>query len=783
MKQDGPPVRIRIVLSFLGMLGIVGLLLGSNTTFPKEPAQAYSRGVHETMAVYATGIYGQYYSEPWYSLEIFEYLGDIMAGASNEDEIDHVWNHWGGGGECVTITHFWDPDEGIDDEMWSDSACIGKNAAWKAMILWGMALGQYHIGNKHCAYEYLGHVVHLLGDMSVPAHAHKDAHWAPDTYDDDYMNGDDLDFLPEYLNDDEINGLMAEGMVEIAPALPPLPGLPPLYYLFYMTAQRASRYASDDDDGNTAEYDAWDLVNFGELECPAGCDDEDVIGAGGGCDYTEEGSACQTCMQVIRRNSYFYAIRAIAALYKLFAEQSRQDAELTVAIDSLTNVDSTGSDLPEFFVRVKIGDMWFRNEGEQTDDTCDGCSSDLPLIHGCHGWAFAWNVGLSGTVDVWIELYDDDSTPGVSDYQQWDIYSGANEPEDAEERAIWLTVDLGGCREGTGTAIDYDLTGPCRCQLASVGDDDPDAQIAFRILPPNSPPEANAGLDQTVNEGDLVTLNGAFTDPDPEDMHELLWHLESSTNGQSVQDFPSQSLSFRPCDNGVYTFSFTVTDEHGAWDSDTVVVTAENVPAVVSAPYISNQPNAEFILPVVHEIGFEGTFTDAGTCDTHTAVWDWGDGAMSDAVVSESGGSGTAAASHTYSLPGDYTVTLTVTDDDGDSGSNTMTIHIADADEALDIFDAHIQSLPHSKFRVSMMAKLYKAAFKKMFLRLDLMLAFHNYLGMIYSMNFDIRTKFDGLVGGVSLDDWIKQDRAIQTELCQKVDDITAYLHYLLFFS
>jgi hypothetical protein len=109
-----------------------------------------------------------------------------------------------------------------------------------------------------------------------------------------------------------------------------------------------------------------------------------------------------------------------------------------------------------------------------------------------------------------------------------------------------------------------------------------------------------------------------------------------------------------------------------------------------------------------------------------------------------------------------------------------VTVHVADVDEALDIFNAHIKSLPNSKFRFPITANLCKAAFNKMFLRLDLMLAVHNYPWMIASLNFNIRTKFDALVGGGRIDDWIKQDLAIQTELCQKADDITAYLVYLL---
>lgn len=728
-------------------------------------AQAYHENVHEQMTIYAKNLYFEYHNEPWYSDEIIFYHYDIQQGAKHEDAHDHVWRHWGSNGECVTITHFWDPDS--DDPYMHTVACNGENAYWKARILWGMALGQYYIGNKDCAYEYLGHIAHLLGDMSVPAHAHYDSHVNDDTYEAEYMNGLGLEVAPIYLTYEESCALRQAGLIEIPP------GQSPLFYLFYTTAQRAGRYASESYDGNA--NDPLGLVNFAELECPDGCDFDYGVED---CDYTVEG-LCRTCMEVIRRNSYFYGIRAIATLYRLFEEYSKRQGELTVVIHELKNTDSSGSDLPEFFVRVKIGDTWFRNEGEQTTDTCDGCITDLPLIHGCKGWAFARDVGLSGLVRVEIELWDEDST----DYQQWDIYSGPNEPEDGEERAIWLDVDIQKCREGASDAISYDLTGPCRVKLWSVGDDDPDADIWFSILPPNTAPKANAGPDQTVNEGDHVTLSGSLTDPDTNDTHTFLWHLESSSgaNCMDVPDANTQTLSFIPCDDCVYTFSFTVTDNHGVWDTDTVVVTVRNVPPIVNDVHISGQPNSEFILPAVHKIEFQGTFTDDGTCDTHTAVWDWGDSTTSGAGIVESNGFGTASSSHIYLLPGDYTVTLCVTDDDGNAGCDTTTVHVAGVDEALDIFNTYIQSLPNGNFKNN--ANQRKAALNNMFGSLDRMLAAKNYGGMISLLNSNMRTKFDGLVGGSPKDDWIKEDIAIQTELCQKVDDITAYLKYLLSLS
>jgi PKD repeat protein len=66
-------------------------------------------------------------------------------------------------------------------------------------------------------------------------------------------------------------------------------------------------------------------------------------------------------------------------------------------------------------------------------------------------------------------------------------------------------------------------------------------------------------------------------------------------------------------------------------------------------------------------INVSSKFTDPGTLDSHTAVWNWGDGTTSVGTVTEANGSGSVTDSHTYTKAGVYTVTLTVTDDDGGS--------------------------------------------------------------------------------------------------------------------
>ena len=479
---------------------------------------------------------------------------------------------------------------------------------------------------------------------------------------------------------------------------------------------------------------------------------------------------------MIRHYCYLYSIRATATLLQLFQDTADSHSALTVVIDHVSALDTHDPGLTEpsceadFFVDVVISGFRFWNEGDQVvdDDDIDP------------HWAFGRNVGVTGSIPIAIRLWDEDEegSPGGDDDT-----SDIDPNQEEGYRILNLNVDL-----ATGV-ISGNTGGMCGDYLTVEGTEDLHSSMTFRVLLPNIPPTVYVGDDQTVDEGDLVTLTGSFTDPNTDDSWTYLWHMESSTNGQVIPDssgpaFPepsTQPFSFVPCDNGVYTFSFTLTDSYGASDSEEVVVTALNVAPVVSAPYIFNQENAEFILPVVHNTSFAGTFTDAGTCDTHTALWTWGDGATSVGVVTEENGSGSVTNSHTYSQPGDYTVTLTVTDDDSGADSEMMIdqVHVADVDEVLDIFNQYIQGLNRNMFKDK--ADQRKKAYDNMFSALQDKWDDQEYQGMISSMNSNIRTTFDGLVGGRTKDDWIKQNLVTQTELCQKVDDITAYLTNLLF--
>jgi len=611
---------------------VLGLSVLTSGVVRPGGVAAYEPEFHPLVAAYATWL--------WSNPAILSHNSLIQDGSSHEDKHDHVYDRTLA---CVTATHFWDADKGPDDPADESAACSSDYNAWqKARVFWGMALGEYHSGDKAAAYEYLGHVVHLLTDMTVPAHAHNDTHAFGETFE-EWMD----DISKAELTEPELDGLIALGPVEIPD------GVGKLYYLFYTTSQIGGFYASDDEDGDSDDPEGW--ADFSGLEDIAECRDEDWLDDD--CDY-----------EVIRRNSYLYSIRAVAALYELFEKEANQHAELTVVIDKVLQLEGHGAlDDPDYFVKVDIGGLWFMNEGDQQDTGSVEAGGTIEP-----GWAFARNVGLTGLVPVVIQLWDDDSTS----YDHSDI-----DPVE-DRRDLDLTIDL------ANGAISGDLTGTCGVTLTSYGQDDDRSQIWFRILAPNAPPVADAGPDQTVDEADLVTLNGSFTDPNVDDTHTFLWHLESSTNGQAVPDATTQSLSFTAIDDGVYTFSFTVTDNHGAQGSDTVVVTAENVPPVASIDSITDETGAEIgvdvpVALVGLEIDLAGSFTDVGTVDTHTAEINWGDGntdTVFDAFNDCLGGvTGTLSDPHIYAAPGVYTITLKVTDDDGGVGTPTAQIEVVDA--------------------------------------------------------------------------------------------------------
>lgn len=614
--------------------------------------------VHQFVDLYAHDIYT--YDE------LTAHLSYVLDGARHEDLKDHIFDRTE---LFTTISHFWDADKGPADQV--DMVVVGDNSpnAWqKAQILWGIALGEYAKGDKPKAFEALGHVSHLLADMSVPAHVHEDSH-ATDLYE------DWMEFPTAHLTDFELECIIAQGPIQIPEGVSD-----PLYYLFYTTNQVADMFPSDDEDG--------DATSNGDLNDPwsengANWMTNVYLNNRGFTNTTPQSQITSPRTQdeldsfedlvVIRNYCYSYGIRAVAGLYKLFEEASQSRNYLTVIIDEVDAQNPHEDPFwgADFYAVVTINGANFRNEGDQIED----------VDHIYPHWAFGHYVGLEGLIQVCIVIYDEDDDPNTDEQTDLDPREGG--------RDLDIVVDL-----STGN-ISGDVTGTCGTTMTSAGTeyDDYYSRIWFRVLLPNMPPVAHAGDDQTVDEGDLVTVSGTFEDPNPEDTHDLLWHLESASNGQVIPDSTTDTLSFVPVDNGTYTFTFTVTDNYGAWDSDEVVITSENVDPEVSIDRLFDETNMDIgvdvpVALVNLAVNLTASFTDAGTADTHFAKLQWGDSTFdhtfSTFTDSTGGITGSMTHSHIYQVPGELTITLQVFDDDFGVGADTIPISVVDASGALE---------------------------------------------------------------------------------------------------
>ena len=214
---------------------------------------------------------------------------------------------------------------------------------------------------------------------------------------------------------------------------------------------------------------------------------------------------------------------------------------------------------------------------------------------------------------------------------------------------------------GTGAAVyhTYSTTGSYSVVLTAK-DSSPSQQTAtsqqtITVTSPPPPPSLTASFTESLSNsvvGQTVSFTGSASGGTAP--YNYAWNFGDSSTGSGS----SASHIYQTA--GVYTVVLTVTDAAGHVASATNTVTV-TLPLSASFTYSPSNP-----APLTN---IQFTATATGGTAPYNYSWDFGDGTT---------GTG-AAATHSYLLPGTYTVSLTVVDANGltTTASTTVTVAIS----------------------------------------------------------------------------------------------------------
>jgi hypothetical protein len=200
----------------------------------------------------------------------------------------------------------------------------------------------------------------------------------------------------------------------------------------------------------------------------------------------------------------------------------------------------------------------------------------------------------------------------------------------------------------------------------------------------NQPPTANAGNDQTVNEGDTVSLSGSGSDPDNNTLT-FSWS-QSSGSPVTLSDATDPKATFIapqvPCAGDAVVMTLTVDDGYGGTGSKDVTINVANVNHAPTADAGGNQDVSEGAAVELHGLG-----DDADTEEVSSLAFAWTQ--ISGLPVVTLSGSGKDVSFTAPSIPGgdpnaylELGFRLTVTDSCGGLTTADKTVRVVNIPHA-----------------------------------------------------------------------------------------------------
>ncbi len=195
------------------------------------------------------------------------------------------------------------------------------------------------------------------------------------------------------------------------------------------------------------------------------------------------------------------------------------------------------------------------------------------------------------------------------------------------------------------------------------------SNVAVTVNPANTPPTVRAGSTQTMTlPTNSASLSGTAAGTNGATISSYAW---TQANGPSTAGISSAGLAATNVTGliaGSYTFTLTVTDNHGLTNSSNVTVTVN--PA--NTPPVANAGSTQTITLPTNSASLSSTAAGTNGATISTYAWTQLSGPSTAGISS----SALAATNVTGLVAGSYTFTLTVTDNNGLTNSSNVTVTV-----------------------------------------------------------------------------------------------------------